>query len=131
MVVPSISILAEPPVSVVDKVAAKHGTGEIAKAYLEYLYSDEGQEIAARNFYRPRNPKIAAKYARTSSPKLPSSPSTIPSAAGPKLRKSILTMAAYSTKSTLPEPDKMSAPFRKHSILPGVSGPRSAIPRCT
>lgn len=64
VVVPSVSILAEPPVSVVDKVAAKHGTSEIAKAYLEYLYSEEGQEIAARNFYRPRNEKIAAKYAR-------------------------------------------------------------------
>jgi len=63
MVVPSISILAEPPVSVVDKVAAKHGTTEIAKAYLEYLYSDEGQEIAAKNYYRPRNEKVAAKYA--------------------------------------------------------------------
>ena len=63
MVVPSISILAEPPVSVVDKVAAKHGTTEIAKAYLEYLYSEEGQEIAAKNYYRPRNEKVAAKYA--------------------------------------------------------------------
>jgi sulfate/thiosulfate-binding protein len=62
-VVPSTSILAEPPVAVVDKVVARKGTAEVAKAYLEYLYSDEGQEIAARNFYRPRNPAIAAKYA--------------------------------------------------------------------
>jgi sulfate transport system substrate-binding protein len=63
VVVPSVSILAEPPVAVVDKVAAKRGTTEIAKAYLEYLYTDEGQEIAAKNYYRPRNEKIFAKYA--------------------------------------------------------------------
>ncbi|HTJ79660.1 MAG TPA: sulfate ABC transporter substrate-binding protein [Rariglobus sp.] len=62
IVVPSVSILAEPTVSVVDKIVKKKGTTEVAKAYLEYLYSDEGQEIAARNFYRPRNPQILAKY---------------------------------------------------------------------
>jgi sulfate transport system substrate-binding protein len=62
IVVPSISILAEPSVSVVDKVVKKKGTEAVAKAYLEYLYTDEGQEIAARNFYRPRNQAIAAKY---------------------------------------------------------------------
>jgi sulfate transport system substrate-binding protein len=63
IVTPPLSILAEPPVAVVDKVAKRHGTTEVAKAYLEYLYSDEGQEIAAKNFYRPRNPAIAKKYA--------------------------------------------------------------------
>jgi sulfate/thiosulfate transport system substrate-binding protein len=63
IITPSISILAEPPVAVVDKVAKKHGTEAVAKAYLEFLYSDEGQEIAARNFYRPRSEKIAAKFA--------------------------------------------------------------------
>jgi sulfate/thiosulfate transport system substrate-binding protein len=63
VITPSISILAEPPVSVVDKVAAKHGTSEVAKAYLEFLYSEEGQEIAARNYYRPRLASVAAKYA--------------------------------------------------------------------
>jgi len=63
IVTPPLSILAEPPVAVVDKVAKRHGTTEVAKAYLEYLYSDEGQEIAAKNFYRPRNPAIAEKYA--------------------------------------------------------------------
>ncbi|HVY04473.1 MAG TPA: sulfate ABC transporter substrate-binding protein [Burkholderiales bacterium] len=63
VVVPSVSILAEPPVSVVDKVASRHGTTKVAQAYLEYLYSDEGQDIAGRNFYRPTNPKIAEKYA--------------------------------------------------------------------
>ncbi|MGD1029995.1 MAG: sulfate ABC transporter substrate-binding protein [Opitutaceae bacterium] len=62
VVVPSTSILAEPPVAVVDKVADRRGTAEVARAYLEYLYSDEGQEIAARNYYRPRNKTIAAKY---------------------------------------------------------------------
>ncbi len=64
IVYPPISILAEPPVSVVDKVVDKRGTRKVAQAYLEYLYSDEGQEIAAKNFYRPRNAKIAAKYAK-------------------------------------------------------------------
>ena len=63
IVTPPLSILAEPPVAVVDKVAKRHGTLTVAKAYLEYLYSDEGQEIAAKNFYRPRNPAIAKKYA--------------------------------------------------------------------
>ncbi len=60
---PLVSILAEPPVSVVDKVAAKHGTTEVAKAYLEFLYTEEGQEIGAKNYYRPRLEKVTAKYA--------------------------------------------------------------------
>jgi sulfate transport system substrate-binding protein len=68
IVTPSLSILAEPPVAVVDKVAKKHGTADVAQAYLEYLYSDEGQDIAGRNFYRPRDAKIAAKYAVEFSP---------------------------------------------------------------
>jgi len=59
---PSISILAEPPVAIVDKVADKKGTREIAKAYLEYLYTEEGQEIAAKNFYRPTLESVAKKY---------------------------------------------------------------------
>ena len=63
IVVPSLSILAEPPVTVVDKVAKKKGTQAVAQAYLEYLYSDEGQDIAGRNFYRPRSPQAVAKYA--------------------------------------------------------------------
>jgi len=63
IVVPSLSILAEPSVAVVDKVVDKKGTREVAEAYLQYLYSDEGQEIAAKNFYRPTNAKVAAKYA--------------------------------------------------------------------
>jgi sulfate/thiosulfate-binding protein len=63
LIAPSVSILAEPPVSVVDKVANKHGTRAVAQAYLEYLYSETGQEIAARNFYRPRLASVAAKYA--------------------------------------------------------------------
>jgi sulfate/thiosulfate transport system substrate-binding protein len=63
IVVPSVSILAEPPVAVVDEVALRHGTRAVATAYLEYLYSKEGQEIVARHFYRPRDPGIAARYA--------------------------------------------------------------------
>jgi sulfate/thiosulfate transport system substrate-binding protein len=63
IVTPSLSILAEPPVAVVDKVAGKHGTRDVARAYLQYLYTDAGQELVARNFYRPRNPAVAARYA--------------------------------------------------------------------
>ena len=69
IVYPPISILAEPPVAVVDKVVDKRGTRNVAQAYLEYLYSPEGQDIAARNFYRPTDATVAAKYAK-SFPKL-------------------------------------------------------------
>ncbi len=65
IVVPSLSILAEPPVSVVDKVADKHHTRAIAQAYLEYLYSPEGQELAAKHYYRPHLAAVAIKYANT------------------------------------------------------------------
>jgi sulfate transport system substrate-binding protein len=68
IVTPSISILAEPSVAVVDKVVDKHGTRKVAEAYLKYLYSDEAQEIAAKNFYRPRDEKVAAKYASQFAP---------------------------------------------------------------
>ena len=63
IVVPSLSILAEPPVTVVDKHAQKRGTATVARAYLEYLYSPVGQEIAARNYYRPTDAAVAKKYA--------------------------------------------------------------------
>jgi len=63
IVVPSLSILAEPPVTVVDKVVEKNGTRKVAEAYLTFLYSKEGQEIAGKHFYRPRDPEVAAKYA--------------------------------------------------------------------
>ncbi len=62
IVSPSVSILAEPPVSLVDKVADRRGTRKVAEAYLQYLYSDEGQEIAAKNYYRPTSAKTLAKY---------------------------------------------------------------------
>ncbi|MEA3148575.1 MAG: sulfate/thiosulfate transport system substrate-binding protein, partial [Verrucomicrobiota bacterium] len=62
IVYPSISVLAEPPVSVVDQVVDRKGTREVATAYLEYLYSPAGQEIAAQNYYRPRSPEVADKY---------------------------------------------------------------------
>ncbi|MEQ1579012.1 MAG: sulfate ABC transporter substrate-binding protein [Steroidobacteraceae bacterium] len=70
IIVPSISVLAEPPVAVVDQVALKRGTKEVAQAYLEYLYTPEGQEIIARNYYRPRDATVAAKYA-AQYPKIP------------------------------------------------------------
>ena len=63
IVVPSLSILAEPPVAVIDQVVQRRGTREVALAYLEYLYSKEAQEVIAKNYYRPRDPEIAAKYA--------------------------------------------------------------------
>ncbi|MFH1676079.1 MAG: sulfate ABC transporter substrate-binding protein [bacterium] len=63
MIIPSISILAEPPVTWVDKFVEKHGTQEIVKAYLAYLYTDESQEIIAKHYYRPRSKAIAEKYA--------------------------------------------------------------------
>ena len=64
IVAPSLSILAEPPVAVVDKNVDKKGTRKVAEAYLQYLYSEEGQRIAAKNFYRPRNEAVAAEYAK-------------------------------------------------------------------
>lgn len=64
IVAPSLSILAEPPVAVVDKIVDRRGTRAQAEAYLNFLYTDQGQEIAAKHHYRPRNPDIAAKYAK-------------------------------------------------------------------
>ncbi len=63
IVVPSVSILAEPPVAVVDKNAAAHGTEAVAQAYLKFLYTPQAQDIEARHFYRPRLKSVAAKYA--------------------------------------------------------------------
>ncbi len=63
IVVPSVSILAEPPVTVVDKNVDRKGTREVAEAYLQYLYSDEAQRLAGKHFYRPSNPEIAKEYA--------------------------------------------------------------------
>ncbi|MCW2240152.1 sulfate ABC transporter substrate-binding protein [Azospirillum canadense] len=63
IVVPSLSILAEPPVAVVDSVVDRKGTRKVAEAYVQYLYTREGQEVAAKNFYRPRHPELARQYA--------------------------------------------------------------------
>ncbi len=63
IVFPSVSILAEPPVAVVDKIASRHGTQAVAEEYLKYLYSEEGQEIAAKHYYRPRLESVVSKYA--------------------------------------------------------------------
>jgi len=65
IVTPSLSILAEPPVTVVDKVASRHGTRQVAEEYLKYLYSEEGQTIAAKHYYRPRLESVAAQSARS------------------------------------------------------------------
>jgi sulfate/thiosulfate-binding protein len=65
IVYPSVSILAEPPVAVIDKVALRHGTGKVAEAYLQYLYSPAAQEIIAKNFYRPRDQAVLARYSTT------------------------------------------------------------------
>jgi sulfate transport system substrate-binding protein len=62
IIVPSVSILAEPPVTVVDRVVDKRGTRDVAKAYLDYLYSPEGQKIAGDNYYRPIDPKVAVQF---------------------------------------------------------------------
>jgi len=64
IVYPSVSVLAEPPVAVVDQYALQHAQRPLATAYLQYLYSKEGQEIVARNFYRPRDPEVAAEFAK-------------------------------------------------------------------
>jgi sulfate/thiosulfate transport system substrate-binding protein len=64
VVVPSLTILAEPPVAIVDKVVDRHGTRKVAQAYLEFLYTPEAQEICAKNFYRPRDETILEKHAR-------------------------------------------------------------------
>lgn len=69
VVIPSLSILAEPPVTVVDKMADRHGTRELAQAYLEFLYTEQGQQIAAKHFYRPRLESVALKYS-TQFPKI-------------------------------------------------------------
>ena len=63
IVYPSVSMLAEPPVAVVDKNVDRHGTRKVAEAYLQFLYSKEGQEIEAKNYYRPRDPDVAAAHA--------------------------------------------------------------------
>ncbi|NOS87243.1 MAG: sulfate ABC transporter substrate-binding protein [Methylococcaceae bacterium] len=68
IITPSLSILAEPPVTVVEDVARKHGTVEVATEYLKYLYSKEGQDLIGKNYYRPTDPEIAAKYAKQFQP---------------------------------------------------------------
>jgi sulfate transport system substrate-binding protein len=64
IVIPSVSILAEPPVSLVDKVVDKRGTRKVAQAYLDFLYTADGQELAAKHYYRPRSEAVLAKYAQ-------------------------------------------------------------------
>ncbi len=101
IVAPSVSILAEPPVAVVDKVVDKKGTRKAAEAYLQFLYTDEGQEIAAKNYYRPISQKVAAKYA-ANFPRSSCSRSMKCSAAGRRRRRPTLPMAVRLTRSTSP-----------------------------
>ena len=84
IVVPSVSILAEPPVTLVDKVVDRRGTRKVAEAYLEFLYSPQGQEIAAKHHYRPRQRGGAGQVRRPSSRRSRCSPSTRRLAAGPR-----------------------------------------------
>jgi sulfate transport system substrate-binding protein len=70
IVIPSLSILAEPPVALIDKNVDRHGTSEVAQAYLQYLYSPEGQRIAAKHYYRPRHPEYADAKDMARFPKL-------------------------------------------------------------
>jgi sulfate/thiosulfate-binding protein len=101
IVVPSLSILAEPPVTVVDKVVDKRGTRAVASAYLEYLYSPEGQEIAAQNYYRPIDPRWPpSTRPEAPSPRSRCSRSTRSSAAGRRRRSCTSATAASSTRST-------------------------------
>ena len=86
IVVPSLSILAEPPVAVVDKVVDKHGTRKVAEAYLEFLYSPEGQEIVAKHYYRPRRAGASRPSTPRASRRSSCSPSTRSSAAGRRRR---------------------------------------------
>ena len=99
IVAPSVSILAEPPVTVVDKNASKHGTSKVAEAYLKFLYTDEGQEIIAKNYYRPRNAAVAARHT-PSSPRSTCSRLTRSSAAGKRPRRLTSTTTPSTTRST-------------------------------
>ena len=99
LVVPSVSVLAEPPVTVVDRVAQRHGKTEVANAYLEYLYTPEGQEVVARDFYRPRNPVVAVKY-KSQFPSLPLFTVDEQFGGWTKAQKNFLPMAGCSTRSS-------------------------------
>jgi ABC-type Fe3+ transport system substrate-binding protein len=110
IVTPSLSILAEPPVTVIDKVVDKRGTRKVAQAYLEYLYSPEGQELAAKHFYRPRTRRLPpVRQAVRQGPGW--SPSTRSSVAGATPRRSTSRTAASSTRSTFPAASAESASF--------------------
>jgi sulfate ABC transporter permease protein CysT len=106
IVVPSVSILAEPPVAVVDKIATKKGTTEVAEAYLKFLYSPEGQKLAAKHYYRPREAS-AIQEAGTTFPNVKLFTSTNCSAAGARRRKRTSVTAAPSIRFISPPVDAM------------------------
>ena len=121
LIAPSVSILAEPPVAVVDKVVDRRGTRKVAQAYLEFLYTPEGQEIAAKHYYRPRSEAVRARYAKQF-PSSDSSLSTRSSADGRRRRRRTSPTAACSTRSTSPgrRPDSMNRRAQaRRSALPG------------
>ena len=99
IVAPSLSILAEPPVSLVDGNVDAKGTRKVAEAYLNYLYTPEAQAIIAKNYFRPVEPRAPTRTISRASPRSTSSPSTGPSAAGRRRRRRISPTAACSTKS--------------------------------
>ena len=99
IVYPSLSILAEPPVAIVDNNVDRKGTRAVAQAYLEYLYTDEGQDIAGKNFYRPISEKAQAKYVKQL-PNSSCSASVKPLAARSRRKKTTLPMAARLTRFT-------------------------------
>ena len=108
IVAPPLSILAEPPITIVDKVADKKGTRAVAEAYLKYWYTREGQEIAARNSYRPRDSEIAKEYEKSFA-KVELFTIDDVSAAGPRRRRNISPRAASSTRSTRTDLDERVA----------------------
>ena len=118
---PAVSILAEPPVAVVDRNVDKHGTRKQAQAYLDFLYTPRARP-SPPNYYRPRDPKVAAQFAKQF-PGSSSSRSTSCSARGGRHRRSTSTMAASSTRSRPASPaEPRRRPARGHTrpTLPGA-----------
>ena len=130
IVVPSLSILAEPPVAVVDKVVERKGTRAAAEAYLEFLYGKQAQEIAARQFYRPSDPRGREEIRGQFSGSCNSSPSTRCSADGATRRRPISPTRACSTRFMVNERSmpvffrsKCSVGFRAGRPVSGGTGP--------
>ena len=126
---PSLSILAEPPVAVVDKVVDKRGTRAVAQAYLEFLYTPEGQEIAAKHYYRPRDRERRRRVREPVPEARAVHRSTSCSAAGRRRRRRTSTTAACSTRSTSREVAASALPSANVAACCPGSGCRWAITR--